>query len=79
MQKTSEAGGEAVINSVKEKMPNIIEITDLAAPELFPYTDTAELTLRNEHDMFVAESPKVIRTALEAGYEPVSLLIQKNT
>ncbi len=58
-------------------MPEIIEIRDLSAPGLFPYTDTAELSLRNEHGLFVAESPKVIRTALDAGYEPVSLLIQK--
>lgn len=58
-------------------MPQIIEIHDLSAPELFPYTDTAELTLRSEHGLFIAESPKVIRTALEAGYEPVSLLMQK--
>ena len=48
------------------------EITDLKAPELAPYTDTSELNLLRE-GVFVAESPKVIRTALDAGYEAVSL------
>lgn len=49
------------------------EISDLAAPELLPYTDTSELSLVRE-GLFVAESPKVIRTALDSGFEPVSLL-----
>lgn len=52
---------------------NIIEITDTSLPELFPFTDSAELKLKSE-GLFVAESPKVIRTALDAGYEAVSLL-----
>ena len=56
-------------------MPYIIEIEDLTLPELKPYTDTAELELKNfDVPIFIAESPKVIRTALGAGYEPVSLL-----
>lgn len=55
---------------------NIIEITDISLPELFPYTDNAELKLKSE-GMFVAESPKVIRTALDAGYEAVSLLCER--
>lgn len=58
-------------------MPNITEITDINIPELRPYTDTSELDLKNaDIPVFVAESPKVIRTALEAGYEPVSLLTE---
>lgn len=57
-------------------MANIIEVTDLAAPELAPYTDTAELGLKAA-GIFVAESPKVIRTALDAGFEAVSLLAEK--
>lgn len=51
------------------------EITDLRAPELAPYTDTSELELLRE-GIFAAESPKVIRTALDSGYEPVSLLVE---
>lgn len=51
------------------------EITDLKAPGLAPYTDTSELNLLRE-GVFVAESPKVVRTALDAGYEAVSLLVE---
>lgn len=51
------------------------EIVDLKAPNLAPYTDTSELNLLRE-GVFVAESPKVIRTALDAGYEAVSLLVE---
>ena len=59
-------------------MPNITEITDINIPELHPYTDTSELELKNaDIPVFVAESPKVIRTALAEGYEPVSLLTEK--
>ena len=59
-------------------MKNIIEISDLSAKELLPYTDTSETTLMNRQGLFVAESPEVIRNALDAGYEPVSLLAPKN-
>ena len=57
-------------------MRNIIEITDLSAPELIPFTaaDEHELSAKG---LFIAESPKVIRTALTAGYEPVSLLAER--
>lgn len=59
-------------------MPFIIEIEDLTLPELKPYTDTAELELKNSDvPIFIAESPKVIRTALGSGYEPVSLLADR--
>ncbi len=51
------------------------EISDLRAPELVPYTDTSELELLRE-EVFVAESPKVIRTALDCGYEAVSMLVE---
>ncbi|MBQ8966618.1 RNA methyltransferase [Ruminococcus sp.] len=57
-------------------MAEIIEIKDTSGEELLPYTDTAELSLKGA-GLFVAESPKVIRTALDAGYEPVSLLAEK--
>ena len=59
----------------------IIEITDLLAEELRPYACTSELELLrsdvSEAGIFIAESPKVIRTALDSGYEPVSLLMEK--
>ncbi len=58
-------------------MKNIIEISDLSAPELIPYTDTSEKLLMDKHGLFIAESPNVIRTALDAGYEPVSLLADR--
>ena len=58
-------------------MPVITEIKELSVPELLPYTNTSELALKNERGLFVAESPKVIRTALDAGHEPVSLLVSK--
>ncbi|MCR5600705.1 MAG: RNA methyltransferase [Ruminococcus sp.] len=62
-------------------MRNIIEISDLSAPELVPFTNTSELTLMScpeyEHGIFIAESPKVIRTALDSGYIPISLLLER--
>lgn len=62
-------------------MPNIIEITDFAAPELDPYARLTEAQLRNrlepEKGIFIAESPKVIQRALNAGYEPVSMLMER--
>ena len=57
-------------------MANIIEITDLGMKELLPYTDTAEKKLMGE-GIFTAESPKVIRTALDSGYSPISLLLER--
>lgn len=57
-------------------MAEIREITDLSAPGLAPYTDTSELRLMRE-GIFIAESPKVIRTALGAGCEPVSMLAEQ--
>ena len=62
-------------------MPNIIEITDFHAPELDPYARLTQNQLRNrlepEKGIFIAESPKVIGRALDAGYEPVSLLMER--
>ena len=62
-------------------MPNIIEITDFHAPELDPYARLTQNQLRNrlepEKGIFIAESPKVIATALDAGYEPLSLLMER--
>ena len=62
-------------------MPNIIEITDFYAPELDPYARLTQNQLRNrlepEKGIFIAESPKVIDRALDAGYKPVSLLMER--
>ena len=62
-------------------MPNIVEITDLSAPELDVYARLTETQLRNklepEKGVFIAESPKVIGTALDAGYKPLSFLMER--
>ena len=62
-------------------MPNIIEITDFNAPELDVYARLTENQLINRHEpekgLFIAESPKVIERALDAGYMPVSMLLEK--
>lgn len=62
-------------------MPNIIEITDFHAPELDSYARLTQNQLRNrlepEKGIFIAESPKVIDRALDAGYKPVSLLMER--
>lgn len=58
----------------------IIEITDFNAPELDIYARLTEAQLLNrdrpEEGLFIAESPKVIERALNAGYKPVSFLIE---
>lgn len=63
------------------KMINIIEIKDFHAPELdvFARLSEGQLLNRAEPDkgMFIAESPKVIERALEAGCTPVSLLLER--
>ena len=62
-------------------MPNIIEITDLSAPELDIYARLTQAQLRSrlepEKGIFIAESPKVIARALDAGYTPLSLLMER--
>ncbi len=62
-------------------MPNIIEIKDFHAPELDIYarlTENQLLDLKEpEHGLFIAESPRVIERALDAGYTPVSLLLER--
>ena len=61
-------------------MSNIIEITDFSAPELDVYARLTEAQLLNRHNLkeglFIAESPKVIDRALNAGCEPVSILVE---
>lgn len=62
-------------------MPKIIEINDLLSPELDIFIRLTEAQLRNrlepEKGIFIAESPKVIGLALDAGYEPVALLMER--
>ena len=60
---------------------NIIETESASDPRLAAYCTLTEAQLRNrlepEKGIFIAESPKVIRVAMEAGYEPVSLLCER--
>ena len=62
-------------------MLNVIEIKNFNAPELDIYARCTEARLLNkdhpEEGMFIAESPKVIGRALDAGYEPLSVLVEK--
>ena len=62
-------------------MPNVIEITDFSAPELDVYARLTEAQLLNRFEpakgLFIAESPKVIHRALDAGCVPVSLLMER--
>lgn len=59
---------------------HIIEITDFNAPELDIYARLSEGQLLNranlEDGIFIAESPKVIERALDAGCKPVSILME---
>lgn len=61
-------------------MPNIIHITDFSASELDIYARLSENDLLSRHEpekgIFIAESPNVIERALNAGCEPLSLLIE---
>ncbi len=62
-------------------MLNIKEITDFNDKELDIYARLSENELLNNHEpekgFFIAESPKVVERALDAGYEPISLLLEK--
>jgi len=62
-------------------MANIIEITDFSAKELDIYARLTEVQLLNrehpEDGLFIAESPKVIERALNAGCIPVSFLVEQ--
>jgi len=63
------------------KVSNIIEITDFNAPQLDVYARQSEGQLLNRHEpdkgMFIAESPKVVERALDAGCIPVSILLER--
>lgn len=60
---------------------SIMEIRDLEIPELEVYIDKKEVQLLHYYEpepgIFIAESPNVILRAWEAGYEPLSLLMEK--
>ena len=62
-------------------MVNLIEITSLDQPGVEMFATLTEAQLRNrlepEKGLFIAESPKVINVALNAGYEPVALLCER--
>ena len=62
-------------------MPNIVEITDFHDPILDVYARLTERQLYScahpAEGIFIAESPNVILRALEGGYEPMSLLMER--
>jgi len=62
-------------------MADIIEITDLSAPGPDVYSQFTEAQLLHYYEpnggLFVAESPKVIGRALDAGCSPISLLLDR--
>ena len=59
----------------------IREVSSLNEPGIEVFGQLTEAQLRNvldpEKGVFIAESPKVIRVALDAGYEPLSLLCER--
>jgi tRNA G18 (ribose-2'-O)-methylase SpoU len=59
---------------------NRIEVTDLTLPELSIYASSSETQLLHYYEpdlgIFIAESLRVIGRALDAGYEPMSLLVE---
>lgn len=59
----------------------IIEISSLTHPGVEVFSTLTEAQLRNrlepEKGIFIAESPKVIKVALDAGYEPLALLCEQ--
>ena len=62
-------------------MENVIYLDSIDREELDVYARLTEAQIRNrlepEKGVFIAESPKVIRLALDAGYEPVSFLMEQ--
>ena len=62
-------------------MANVIEIQSLHEPGVEIFGTLTEAQLRNridaERGIFIAESPKVIRVAMQAGYEPTALLCER--
>ncbi len=65
----------------KNRSMSVVEVTSLNHPGVEVYSTLTEAQLRNrlepDKGIFIAESPKVIHVALNAGYEPVSVLCEK--
>lgn len=63
------------------KHDNIIKISNLNEKEIWPYVSRSEVGLLRCNEpqpgIFVAESPNVIERAINAGYEPVSFLLEE--
>ncbi len=59
----------------------LIELSDLSFPGVEIFSSLTEAQLRSEIEpekgLFIAESPKVIRVALDAGYLPIALMCEK--
>lgn len=58
-------------------MSQIIEITDINIPQLRIYTALTEAQLKKDENIFIAESTKVIKVALDKGLKPISFLMEK--
>lgn len=61
---------------------NLIPVSSIDDPRLLPYTHMTEVMLQNFNQpdplgIFIAESPQVIARALDAGYEPLSFLVDE--
>lgn len=69
------------MNSYSTKYSNIIRIANLDMPELAIFTQCAENQLLHYYEpavgLFIAESPIVTMRALDAGYEPISVLMEE--
>ena len=74
-------GGNLNTGRDTEHAARIIEIADFSSPDLDIYARLTETQLRSGHripdPLFIAESPKVIDRALDDGYVPVSLLMER--
>ena len=59
--------------------PHLVDITDASDPRLADYRDLRDVQLRQhleaEHGLFIAEGEKVVRRAVEGGFEPRSFLM----
>lgn len=57
----------------------LIHVDNISDPALAPYSSLTEAQLRVQPDgaLFIVESPKVIRVAIDAGYRPVSMLCEE--
>ena len=80
MSEAGTSGMDIILHTHKNGM-NLIEITDINAPELDIFARVTEPQLRgyygDEPGIFLAETGNVILRALEAGYEPVSMLVER--